>query len=117
MLLQMALFHSLHGWLSNIPLCIYIYTTSSLSIPLLPTSNLTAPLALRGFSSGANAEESAYQCRRHKRCGHVQSLGWEDPLGRAWQLTLFLHGESHRQRSLAGYGPQGRKQSDMTKVT
>ena len=90
MLLQMALFHSLHGWLSNIPLCIYIYTTSSLSIPLLPTSNLTAPLALRGFSSGANAEESAYQCRRHKRCGHVQSLGWEDPLEEGMATHFIL---------------------------
>ena len=27
---------------------------------------------------------------------------------------LFLPGESLRQRSLAGYGPQGRKESDMT---
>ena len=35
----------------------------------------------------------------------VQSLGQEDsPGGRAWQATLvFLPGESHGQRSLAGY--------------
>ena len=32
----------------------------------------------------------------------VRSLGWEDPLERAWQPTLaFLPGESHAQRSLA----------------
>ena len=29
----------------------------------------------------------------------------------------ILAGESHGQRSLAGYGPQGRKELDMTKVT
>ena len=31
----------------------------------------------------------------------VQSLGWEDPWRRAWQLTpVFLPRESHGQRSL-----------------
>ena len=34
----------------------------------------------------------------------VRSLGWEDPLRRAWQSTpVFLPGESHGQRSLVGY--------------
>jgi len=33
----------------------------------------------------------------------VQSLGGEDPLRRAWQSTpVFLPGESHGQRNLAG---------------
>ena len=36
----------------------------------------------------------------------VQSLSWEDPLGRAWQPTpVFLPGESHGQRSLVGPSP------------
>ena len=30
---------------------------------------------------------------------------------------LQLPGESHGQRSLAGYSPQGRKESDMTEAT
>ena len=35
---------------------------------------------------------------------------------RKWQPTpVFLPGESHRQRSLAGYSPRGCKESDMTK--
>ena len=39
-------------------------------------------------------------------------------LRRAWQPTpVFLPGESHGQRSLAGYSPQGLKESDMTEVT
>ena len=49
----------------------------------------------------------------------VQSLGREDPLeGQKWQPTLvFLPRESHGQRSLAGYGPWGLKESNMTEVT
>ena len=36
----------------------------------------------------------------------VRSLGWEDPWRRAWQPTsVFLPGESHGQRNLAGYSP------------
>ena len=37
---------------------------------------------------------------------------------RKWQPTaVFLPGESHGQRSLVGYSPQGHKESDTTKVT
>ena len=36
----------------------------------------------------------------------VRSLGWEDPWKREWQPTpVFLPGESHGQRRLAGYSP------------
>ena len=38
------------------------------------------------------------------------------PWRRKWQPTpKFLPGESHRQRSLAGYSPWGCRESDMTK--
>ena len=41
----------------------------------------------------------------------VWSLGWEDLWRRAWQPTpVFLSGESHGQRALAGYSPWGRKE-------
>ena len=47
--------------------------------------------------------------------------GWRDPwVGkipwwRAWQpIPIFLPRVSHGQRSLAGYNPQGHKESDMT---
>ena len=42
----------------------------------------------------------------------VRSLGWEDPLEEG-MATPFA-GESHGWRSLAGYSPWGRKESDMT---
>ena len=45
----------------------------------------------------------------------VQPLGQEDPLEkRKWQPTpVFVPGEFHGQRSLAGYSPWGHKESDM----
>ena len=46
----------------------------------------------------------------------VRSLSQEDPQRREWLPTsVFLPGESHGQRSLAGYRPQGHKESDRTK--
>ena len=37
---------------------------------------------------------------------------------RKWQPTpVFLPGEPHGQRSLAGHGPQGRRELDTTEVT
>ena len=37
------------------------------------------------------------------------------PWSRAWQPTpVFLPGESHGQRSLAGYSPRGHRESEMT---
>ena len=44
----------------------------------------------------------------------VRKISWR----RVWLLTsVFLPGESHGQRSLAGYSPEGRKESDVTEVT
>ena len=45
----------------------------------------------------------------------VQSLGWEDPLEKEMATySVFLPGEPHGQRSLAGYSPRGCKESDTT---
>ena len=45
----------------------------------------------------------------------VWSLGHEDPLEREWLPTpVFLPGEFDEQRSLVGYSPWGRIESDMT---
>ena len=49
---------------------------------------------------------------------YVGSRGWEDPLEVEMAThTVSLPGKSHGQRSLAGYTPWGRKESDRTKVT
>ena len=45
----------------------------------------------------------------------VQSLSWEDPLEKGMATTpVFLPGEFHGQRSLAGYSPWGCKELDTT---
>ena len=45
----------------------------------------------------------------------VRSLGPEDPLEKGMATPpVFLPGESHGQKSLVGYSPRGRKESDMT---
>ena len=45
----------------------------------------------------------------------VRSLGQEDPLEKGMAThSVFLPGESHEQRSLAGYSPRDRKESDRT---
>ena len=47
----------------------------------------------------------------------VGSLGQEDTLRRLWPPTpVFLPGESHRRRGLAGYSPWGRKELDITEL-
>ena len=64
---------------------------------------LTRPQLL--LPGGASGKESASQCRRLKSFGFnpwVWKIAWR----RLWQSTLvFLPGESHGQRSLAGYSP------------
>ena len=45
----------------------------------------------------------------------VLSLGQEDPWGRKWQpAPVLLPGKSHGWRSLVGYSPWNRKESDVT---
>ena len=47
----------------------------------------------------------------------MQAQAWvrKIPWSGKWQPTpVFLPGESHGQRGLVGYSPQGRKESDMT---
>ena len=59
-------------------------------------------------------KKPACQYRRHKR--QVPSLGREDPLEKETEppTPVPLAGESHGQRTLEGYSPWGRKESDMT---
>ena len=53
--------------------------------------------------------------------GDVRNTGSIPGLGRwemEWQPTpVFLAGEFQGQRSVAGYGPQGRKELDTTELT
>ena len=69
------------------------------------------------FPGGTIGKEPICQCKRCKRPGFDPWVG-KIPWRRAWQPTLvFLPGESHGQKSLAGYSPWGHKDSDTTEVT
>ena len=63
---------------------------------------------------GASGKESACQyrnSRRHRFAPWVRKIPWRSK----WQPTpVFLPGESHGQRSLAGYSPRGCKESGTT---
>ena len=91
--------------------------SGQLRLPLSLYWKVTHPKPETGFPGGASGKESARQCRRHKRCRFnlwVRKI----PLRSSWQPTpVFLPGESHGQRSLAGYSPWSCKESDMTEVT
>ena len=69
------------------------------------------------FSGGTSGQEPTCQCRRHKRLGldpWVRKIPWR----RERQSSpVFLPGESHGQRSLAGYSLWGRKELDPTEAT
>jgi len=52
------------------------------------------------------------QCRRPWFDPWVRKIPWR----KEWQLTpVFLPGEFHGQRSLAGYSPRDHKESETTK--
>ena len=69
------------------------------------------------FPDGTIGKEPACQCRRHEWLRFnpwVEKILWR----RTWQpILVFLPGESHKQRSLAGYRPIDCKESDMAEGT
>ena len=69
------------------------------------------------YPGGTSGEEPACQCRRHNRYGFDPQIG-KIPCRRARQPTpVFLPGESHKQRRLAGYSPQGCRESNMNEAS
>ena len=47
----------------------------------------------------------------------IPSLGLEDALKEGMTTHSSIHGESHEQKSLVGYGPWSRKELDMAEAT
>ena len=86
--------------------CTMIYTIPYCwALRLCPLFSMTYNVVMNIFPSDANGKEPACQCRRHKRYWFDPWVG-KIPWRRAWQPTpVFLPGESHGQRSPAGYGP------------
>ena len=63
------------------------------------------------FPGVSTVKESTCQCRRYRFNSWAGKMPWR----RKWQPTpVFLPGQSHGQRSLVGYSPWGRKDSDTS---
>ena len=72
-------------------------------------------ICICGYISGSSADKDP-TCQ-NRRCKGLRFICWvkKIPWRRKWLPTLvFLPGELHGQRSLAGYSPWGRKESATT---
>ena len=66
-------------------------------------------LSAMDFPGGSDGKESAYNAGDPGFNPWVGKISWR----RKWQPTpVFLSGKSHGRRSLVGYSPWGRKESD-----
>ena len=106
---------------NSCPLCRCCYLTISLSAAMRPTKIVELKYLLsspvQGFAGGTGGKEPAHQCRRYKRLRFNPWAG-NIPWRRKGQpAPVFLPGESHGQRSLAGYSPEGHKELDTTEAT
>ena len=71
-----------------------------------PMSWIAGPYSNSDFLSGSDGNPPAIQMTQ------VPSLGLEDALEKRMATTaVFLLGESHGQRNLAGYSPWGHRES------
>ena len=86
--------------------CVYIYTHTHIYVSII-----------YGLPWWLSGKGSTCQCRRHRRPGFnpwVRKILWK----REWQPTpVFLPGEFHGWRSLAGYSPWGCKEPDTIERT
>ena len=92
------------------------YFSGSCQLSIKPTSFTTPELAGGFFTtSWASLVAQRLKCLPTMQETWVQSLGQEDPLEKEMEpIPVFLPGESHGRRSLVGYSPRGRKESDTT---
>ena len=79
---------------------------------MIPSLNaeIADPLRQLGFPGGSVVKSPPV-----KQETQVRPLDQEDLWRRKWQpIPVFLPGEFHGQRSLVGYSPWSRKESDKT---
>ena len=71
---------------------------------------------IMGFPSGPVVKNPS--ARQEQQEMRIRSLGREGPLEESMAThSSILAEESHGQRILAGYSPQGRNESDTTEAT
>ena len=95
--------------LSNPLRAIHFTSQSAFSWSLMEYEYHTSSSHIRRLLGWLSGKGYTCQCRRLKRLRFnpwVRKIPWRGK----WQPTQ----ESHEQKNLAGYSPQGRKESDMT---
>ena len=83
--------------------------------PVFLSGESHAQRSLAGYSpQGLKGTDTPEATQHWQDTAHFRKIPWR----RAWQPTpVFLSGESHEQRSLAGYSPQGLKETDTPEAT
>ena len=69
-----------------------------------------------GFPGGASGKNHSANAGDVRDTGSISGLGRSPGGGHGKNTPVFSFGESHGQRSLAGYSPQDCKESDMTEA-
>ena len=89
--------------------CIFIFLGTAILSSIVTTPVYILTNSAVGFLGGTSGKEPACQFRRYKRREFdpwFRKIPWKRP----WLPTpVFLPGESHGQKSLAGYSPQPAK--------
>ena len=67
----------------------------------------------QGLPGWLSGKESTYQCRRLGLNSWAKMISLEKEMA----TSGFLPGKFHEQKSLVGYSPQGRKESDTAEHT
>ena len=99
------------------PACMLSHFSQVWLFVILWTVACLAPLSMgfsrqKGLGGSSDGKESACNVGDPGSIPGLERFPWR----REWQPTpVFLPGESYGRRSLVGYGPWSRRESDMTK--
>ena len=91
-------------WLSGflVLFCFLVFSHSNRNVVVSHCLTLQFSKNIRELPWWLSGKKATCQCRRHRSNPWVRKIPWR----KKWQHTpVFLTGESHEQRSLAGYSP------------
>ena len=94
----------------------HLYLSCFLKCGTTKSIKLDTSIQKAGLPWWLSSEESASQPANTGDMGSIPGLGRSPGVGNG-NMPVFLPGRYHGQKSLAGYSPWGRKESDMTEAT
>ena len=102
------------------PISVLVTCCNGVDTAFNNTEQLGPQRAGRALKKTGNEQKSMSDGKEgYEKTKPAETVGLPvSPWRRAWQPTpVLLPGKSRGQRSLIGYSPWGRKESDMTEVT